>query len=301
MSRWYSARDICHALKGRWHGRSGMARCPAHDDRSPSLSISETRDGRILVKCFAGCPQLAVIDALRARGLWNGEAKEDPSYPGHFTQPHDGMRMREDRERRQAAQDIWDGGNPAAGSAVEAYLRARGIRMRISDQLRCHPRLRHGQSRQTSPCMLARISDNRGFCAVQRTWLLKDGSGKAPVKPNKMTLGPMEGGAVRLFPAHERLGLAEGVETALSAAQLYSLPVWATLSANRLGKIDLPPECRSLMLFADNGQVGREQAWAAADAYEARGLHVEIITPDAHFGGHAARDDFNDIVQGGSR
>ncbi len=32
-----------------------MARCPAHEDRTPSLSVTE-RDGRVLVNCFAGCP-----------------------------------------------------------------------------------------------------------------------------------------------------------------------------------------------------------------------------------------------------
>ena len=47
-----------------------MARCPVHDDRDPSLSIAE-RDGKVLVHCFAGCPQEDVIAALRARGSWS--------------------------------------------------------------------------------------------------------------------------------------------------------------------------------------------------------------------------------------
>jgi putative DNA primase/helicase len=46
-----------------------MLCCPAHDDRNPSLAISE-RDGRILVKCFAGCTQADVIETLKSRGLW---------------------------------------------------------------------------------------------------------------------------------------------------------------------------------------------------------------------------------------
>jgi hypothetical protein len=49
---------------GRW-----MARCVAHEDREPSLSITE-RDGQTLLHCFAGCPQDEVLAALRARGLW---------------------------------------------------------------------------------------------------------------------------------------------------------------------------------------------------------------------------------------
>lgn len=46
------------AGKGHW-----MARCPAHQDRSPSLSISE-REGRLLVHCFGGCDVLSVLQAV---------------------------------------------------------------------------------------------------------------------------------------------------------------------------------------------------------------------------------------------
>lgn len=44
---------------GRW-----VARCPAHPDRQPSLSVKEAPDGRVLVYCFAGCPTQAVLAAL---------------------------------------------------------------------------------------------------------------------------------------------------------------------------------------------------------------------------------------------
>ncbi len=53
-----------------------MARCPAHDDRTPSLSLAE-RDGRILVKCHAGCEQAIVVAALKARGLWPDSARRE--------------------------------------------------------------------------------------------------------------------------------------------------------------------------------------------------------------------------------
>jgi hypothetical protein len=44
---------------GRW-----LARCPAHEDRSPSLSIRELDDGTVLVKCFGGCGAAEVVDAV---------------------------------------------------------------------------------------------------------------------------------------------------------------------------------------------------------------------------------------------
>lgn len=41
-----------------------IARCPAHEDRDPSLSITEAPDGRVLVKCFAGCGALDILTAV---------------------------------------------------------------------------------------------------------------------------------------------------------------------------------------------------------------------------------------------
>ena len=50
-----------------------MARTlPLSQGRTPSLSITDGDDGRPLVHCHAGCEQSAVIEALRAKGLWNG-------------------------------------------------------------------------------------------------------------------------------------------------------------------------------------------------------------------------------------
>jgi putative DNA primase/helicase len=68
------ASKIVAALGGRWHGSYGMAPCPAHDDHEPSLSISQTSEGRILWHCHAGCGQRAVEEALRARGLLKDDA-----------------------------------------------------------------------------------------------------------------------------------------------------------------------------------------------------------------------------------
>ena len=45
--------------KGQW-----MACCPAHEDRSPSLAIKENHDGRILLKCFAGCSAYEIVSSV---------------------------------------------------------------------------------------------------------------------------------------------------------------------------------------------------------------------------------------------
>jgi hypothetical protein len=51
------------------NGSGWIGRCPAHDDRHASLSISEADDGKMLVHCHAGCSQDAVLEALAGRGL----------------------------------------------------------------------------------------------------------------------------------------------------------------------------------------------------------------------------------------
>lgn len=48
----------------RKSGKGWTARCPAHPDKSASLSVAEGRDGRVLVRCFAGCETLAVVHAV---------------------------------------------------------------------------------------------------------------------------------------------------------------------------------------------------------------------------------------------
>jgi hypothetical protein len=59
-----TAEDIAKVLGGRRAGPSWMARCPAHNDREPRLSIHQAEDGTVLVRCHAGCEQARVITAL---------------------------------------------------------------------------------------------------------------------------------------------------------------------------------------------------------------------------------------------
>ena len=74
---------------GRW-----MAKCPAHPDRSPSLSIAAGRDGKVLVRCFAGCDLSAV---LRSAGL-----TIDNLFPGPPPAPEKLAAITAERDRRLA-------------------------------------------------------------------------------------------------------------------------------------------------------------------------------------------------------
>jgi len=74
-SKLLDAQTISEALGGKRSGKGFTACCPAHDDKHPSLSISDGNN-TILVHCFAGCPQQDVIAALKDRGLWPEATKE---------------------------------------------------------------------------------------------------------------------------------------------------------------------------------------------------------------------------------
>lgn len=77
-----TAEAIAQALHGKRAGSGYMVQCVAHEDRTPSLSISDSSDGKVLVKCHAGCRQADVIAELRRRGLWPEDGNNSPAISG---------------------------------------------------------------------------------------------------------------------------------------------------------------------------------------------------------------------------
>jgi hypothetical protein len=57
-------KELAAILQAKRSGVGWSAKCPAHPDRSPSLSIREGDDGRILLRCFAGCSIDSILSAL---------------------------------------------------------------------------------------------------------------------------------------------------------------------------------------------------------------------------------------------
>ena len=119
-----TALDLARALGAQRTGSTWMARCPAHDDREPSLAISDASDGKILVRCHAGCDQRSVISSLRARGLWT-DAQSRPDTRRIRRTPDVRNGGPEDGTRIAAALAIWHSSKPAIGSLVETYLVSR--------------------------------------------------------------------------------------------------------------------------------------------------------------------------------
>ena len=227
------AREIVDSLGGTWRRNRGMCRCPAHDDRTPSLSVSLGQRA-ILFHCFAGCSRAEIISALGRRGVRTRELFDGSGGPLPEL-------VREETADRNAVR-LWRGAVALKGSAAEAYLAKRGV-TQLSPDLRFHRRTPLGPRGAVRflPAMLAAVRTDLGVIAVHRTFLDPAEARLADFERPKRALGSLQNGAVRLTaPRDGRLGLAEGIETALSAMQIFRVPCWATLGNERFGKPSNP-------------------------------------------------------------
>jgi hypothetical protein len=282
---------LTRSLGGRWHGRYGLARCPAHDDRDPSLSISISGVGKVLVRCHAGCSQAAVVGALKVRGLWPGRDAHQRSYrPVPAPEPHYKANALE-KARRDLVTRIWHQTGPASGSLTAHYLASRGIVSPPPPDLHFHPVLRHPTGAY-APAMVAAVRNVHGdVTGLHRTWLREDGAGKANLSPAKAMLGICRGGAVRLAAVDDELGVSEGIESGLSVQQATGLPVWAALSTSGLTGLLMPGRVRRIVVLADGDGPGEEAAQVAARRWLAEGRRVGIARPPQGL-------DFNDVLLG---
>jgi hypothetical protein len=260
-----------------------MARCPAHRDTNPSLSITQ-KDSRVLVRCHAGCSQREVIRALASPRLRIGQPSREArqSNEDELNQRH-GTRI---------ALRIWDASKRATGTHVEPYFYGRGIKIPVPETLRFHPGLKH-PSGNVYPAMVALVTHGVSGtpCAIHRTFLAPDGTTKAPVAPQKMSLGPCKGGVIRLASATDLVMVAEGIETALSVMQAKKWPAWAALSASGFRTLDLPAEIKRVIVLADGDDAGEQAALHAASRWRRERRRVWIARPPRGL-------DFNDVLCG---
>jgi hypothetical protein len=125
--------------------------------------------------------------------------------------------------------------------------------------------------------------------AIHRTYLGRDGAGKAPVEPTKMMLGPCRGGAVRLAVPGDVLMVGEGIETCLAAMQVSGHPAWAALSTSGLRSLELPTNIRDVIVLADGDDPGEAAARDCAWRWKREGRRVRIARPPQGL-------DFNDML-----
>ncbi|MGN7930548.1 DUF7146 domain-containing protein [Sphingopyxis sp. 22461] len=261
--------NFVHRLGGTWHGSFGMCRCPAHADRIPSLSVRVGRS-RLLFKCFAGCDRRDVLRAIRQLEPHSLEVT------GSGASPNEGL----DEWLRMRARELWSGSRSTGGSLAETYLRNRFIDI-CPASLRFNDRTPLGKKAAAifRPALIAAVTDDSGLLAIQRTFLDARGRRARDLGKPRRLLGRPGAGAVRLAAATDTLGLAEGIETAMSAMILLGIPIWATLGSERFPHIAIPRSVTRLLLFPDNDVAGHLAIPLATEAHTMPGRRIDADWP----------------------
>ncbi len=288
-----SAESIAPALDGHPYADGFMCHCPVvtlgkrRGDHSPSCLVKDGHSA-LLVHCFAGCDKRDVLEALEERGLLD---RTRPAFQNATATVL--SRKPSEPEPDQRALELWHSSKSIEGTLAERYLSEhRGLDGPYPPSLRFLPGYNHKASGLRFPAMIAGLSrPDKKIVAVQLTFIRPGDGAKAQLNMPRLNIGRMGTGAVHLTDGAIRigeLGLAEGIETALSATALSGVPTWATLGATRLANITIPSSVKTVHIFADGDQPGEYAARRAADKYEAQGKRVIVHRPASQFA------DFND-------
>lgn len=311
------------ALK-RAGGRSKRGCCPFHDEKSPSFTVYPHGGKKVKVGFFVcyGCGKKGDVIhfvALRQKLGWTEAIQLLESQNGvrllETATPPPRPRTVQADERRKAerAHRLWAESVPlGAGGVVDQYLRGRALVPPAlygigspsenggwPNDLRFHARCWHDLEKREWPAMVAAIRGYDGsLLTVHRTYLARqpDGAwGKAPVDRPKLVVGTWDDGYIRLGPDADAMTGGEGLETSLSAMQLWRRSGLCFVNSGRMKTVELPFPCSDFIYAADKG--GRNGTrWGEIFAGEgarlnAVGRRVAVKIPRVA----EPKADFNDL------
>jgi len=280
---------LAHTLGGDVAGDHVLAPGPGHSprDRSMAVWLDDGTPSGVRVHSFANDDYRDCLDYVRQR-LGGGTA-------WHVSTPPETPRRREvPTDNTARALELWDAARSPGGTPVETYLAGRGITLpddvRRADVLRLHEacpfRLDDGTTARL-PALVALMRDiiTDEPVGIHRTALKPDGSGKADLpglgNPKKM-LGRAKGAAIKLSADEDvtdGLGIAEGIETALSIMAAGWRPMWALGSAGTIASFPVLPGIECLTIFADADRAGLAAAQACQGRWRAAGRECPIVLP----------------------
>jgi putative DNA primase/helicase len=171
--------------------------------------------------------------------------------------------------------------------AVRAYLASRALwPLPQGHSLRAHPSVEYWHDRRCVgrySALLAAVRDGFGeVVTVHVTYIEPCGQKIQDFEARKIlsAMTGREGCAVRLMPHGSTLGIAEGIETALSASVMHELPVWAALNTSLLQKFQPPKSVQKLVIFADRDIAGLDAATKLMQRLQGS-VQMEIRTPQS--------------------
>lgn len=256
--------------------------CPAcaRGSRDMTLGLTIEPSGKGVAHCF----RCAFTESYRPDQGARQQAAATPRIKAVAAQKHEVL--------SDYGRELWNACKPLSGVALD-YLSARLCVIPPADgDLRYHPALKHPTG-HTGPALVGLISDAMTSqpLSLHRTWVRANGC-KADVNPPRLLLAGhrKQGGVIRLWPDEAvtlGLGVAEGIETALSLAWAYA-PVWACIDAANLASFPVLPVIGALVIGADNDGAGTAAAHQCAQRW-ANVAEVYVT--------HQAENDLNDTLK----
>ncbi|MES1933237.1 phage P4 alpha zinc-binding domain-containing protein [Salinisphaera shabanensis T35B1] len=236
-------------------------------------------DGFALIQSLNGWRFRETLEAVAACvGIERSDSRNIP--------PVRRRRFRENEATHDAAQarrklrQVWEASvslhDPSA-EPLRRYLSSRGqLQMALSNSkvIRFHPGLPYYDEDHVLlghfPAMVSLVRDRTGEAgSIHRTYLTQDGQKADVPKAKKLMVphygpGTLGGGAIPLNEHHGMLGLAEGIETALSVTLATGIPTWSCVSATMLERFEPPENVHTIIVWADKDLSGAGQKAAAS-------------------------------------
>ncbi len=181
--------------------------------------------------------------------------------------------------------ELWKASLPLKGSdPVCCYLHSRSLVLEPDDVRYC-PDCYESDTKKHIPAMVAMFRNQTGSgVTLHRTYLGDRCKADIP-SPKKIMPGKekLSGGVVRLFPAKDnKIGIAEGIETAIACKQIYNVPTWAALTSGLLEAFEPPEGIREVVIYGDNDAnfAGERSAYVLANRLYKKDFLVSVYIPD---------------------
>lgn len=294
------ARNLRKAANGKWQEIVGTLGIEVPDDPKRHAGCPmcgngnnghrfrfDDKDGDgtwICAQCGAG-DSIALVqrslgmtfpDALKAIADCIGYVEEEGFKPQIDTTIED---------KKKWLNELWSSSVELTGDCqATKYLHGRGLVMAPNDVRFC-PQCYEKETKTKIPAMVAKVKNKEGVpVTIHRTYL--NGNQKADLEsPKKLmpAVSKLGGCAVRLFPVgSDIIGVAEGIETAIAASQLFFMPVWATISTTIMESFEPPDGVRRVVIFSDNDSTfsGQKAAYRLANRLYLKDYVVEVQVPE---------------------
>jgi len=269
-----------------------------HDRIAALVSSSILPFRTVSGTCFGAGDELAERDRIRSAlgyAAWRGRFAEPPNLLAPKTTP-------DSADRSGVALNIWTEGLDPRYTIVATYLASRGLSLSESaalEVIRFHSSCPFGGRRvPTMRCLVRNIITNAPT-AVHRTALSTDGSKIKFDGKDRLAIGALAGGAVKLTGDADvglALGIGEGIETSLSLRLApefgATTAVWSLISAGGIAAFPVLTGIESLWIAVDYDTAGTKAAAACASRWRDAGREVFLVRPLTE------KTDLNDLAGG---